>query len=84
MSTWTSERARIAAITRGIRAGERQPDDPALIEARRNLAALRLAEHIGKVVDGAPPFTREQIDQLRVLLEPARHDLAELNSDGAS
>jgi hypothetical protein len=68
MSTWTSERARIAAITRGIRAGERKPDDPELVEARRNLAALRLAEHVAKVVAAAPPLSQEQRERIVALL----------------
>lgn len=35
-----------------------------------------MAEHVRRVVDKAPPLTREQLDRLRVLLEPARRDLA--------
>jgi hypothetical protein len=72
MSTWTVERARIAAITRGIRAGERQPDDPQLAEARRNLKALRLEEYVRKVLAEAPPLTDEQKTRLAELLRPAR------------
>jgi excisionase family DNA binding protein len=38
--------------------------------------ADRLGEYTEKVVSQAPAFTREQVDQLHVLLEPARRDLA--------
>ncbi len=63
MSTWTHERARVASLTRS-----RTPDDPELADARRNLRAERLAEHIRKAVDSAPPLTAEQRDRLAVLL----------------
>ena len=70
--SWTHERARIASITRGIRAGERPADDPALAEAYRNLRELRLAEHIEKILAQAPPLTDEQRVRLAELLRPAR------------
>jgi hypothetical protein len=56
-------RARIAALSR-----DRQPDDPDLIEARRNLRALRLEEHVAKVVASAPPLTAEQRDRIAAIL----------------
>jgi hypothetical protein len=68
MSTWTSERGRVAALERGVRAGERQPDDPKLIEARRNLRALRLEQHVAEVVAGWPPLSDEQLDRISALL----------------
>jgi hypothetical protein len=47
--------------------------DPSAIEsARRNLAEAKVARYIEQVVSSAPPFTPEQVDRLRVLLEPAR------------
>jgi hypothetical protein len=67
-SSWRSERSRVAALERGIRAGERPADDPALIEARRNLRALRLQEHVAEVVAGWPPLTDEQLDTIAGLL----------------
>jgi hypothetical protein len=73
MSTWTSERGRVAALERGVRAGERQPDDPQLIEARRNLRALRLAEHVAKVLADWPKLSDEQIEKVVALLR-AGHD----------
>jgi hypothetical protein len=66
--SWKSERARVAALERGIRAGERPADDPALIEARRNLRALRLEAHVTKIVDGWPPLSQEQIESVVALL----------------
>lgn len=61
--SWTSERARYASLTRS-----RQPDDPDLIAARRNLKAERLADYIKKVVDSAPALTADQRDTLAILL----------------
>ncbi|GAB7004384.1 hypothetical protein JCM18899A_18570 [Nocardioides sp. AN3] len=66
MSTWTHERARIASLTRS-----RTPDDPELLDARRNLRAARLEEYIKRVVDEAPELTAEQRDRLASLLRPA-------------
>lgn len=56
--SWTSERARVAALTRS-----RPADDPDLIEARRNLKAERLAEGIRRASE-APPLTAEQCARL--------------------
>lgn len=61
--SWTAERARVASLSRS-----RTPDDPELIEARRNLRAERLADHIEKVVAEAPPLTPQQRDRLAGLL----------------
>lgn len=62
-TTWTSERARLAALTRS-----RSADDPELTDARRNLKAERLAEHIRQVVAQAPPFTEAQRRRLASIL----------------
>jgi hypothetical protein len=72
MSSWTHERARVAALSRATKNGERPADDPELAEARRNLRALRLEEHIQKIVDQAPPLSAEQRNHLAELLRPAR------------
>lgn len=61
--SWTAERARVASLTRS-----RNPDDPELVDARRNLRAERLAEHIRRTVEVAPPLTPEQRDRLALLL----------------
>ncbi len=70
-TTWKQKRGKLARLSQDLPA-----DHPELVELRRDLAADRLGEYIEKVVAQAPPFTREQVDQLRVLLEPARRDLA--------
>ena len=61
--SWTSERARIAALSRS-----RQPDDPDILEARRNLKAARLEEKICGIVDAAPRLSAAQRVQLARLL----------------
>jgi hypothetical protein len=65
----TSERARVGALARCVKTGERPPDDPDLIEARRNLCALKLEEHVRLALTAAPPMTDEQIERLIVLLK---------------
>jgi hypothetical protein len=61
--SWTSERARIASLSRS-----RTADDPTLLEARRNFRAERLAAHVTKVVAQAPPLTPAQRDRIAALL----------------
>jgi len=63
---WTSYRARVASLSRSRRA-----DDPDLANARRDLAAERLAEHVRRVVDQAPPLTGAQRAQIAALLRPS-------------
>lgn len=62
-TNWRSERARVASLTRS-----RTPDDPDLLAARHNLRVARLADHIAKVVDTAPPLTEAQRADLAALL----------------
>jgi hypothetical protein len=57
------ERARIGALSRS-----RTDDDPELVEARRNLAALRLTEHVEKIIADWPPLTDTQIDNVVAIL----------------
>ncbi len=61
--SWTTERARVASLTRS-----RPADDPDLLDARRKLRTERLADHIAAVVDASPPLTVEQRDRLALLL----------------
>jgi hypothetical protein len=61
--SWTTERARVASLSRS-----RQPDDPDLLNARRNLRAERLADHIAETVAAWPPLTAAQRDKLALLL----------------
>jgi hypothetical protein len=48
----------------------RGPEDPATLEAERDLRAVTLEEHIRRVVDEAPPLTPEQLSKLSALLAP--------------
>lgn len=57
------QRAKLANLSRG-----RQPDDPEIIEARRNLRAEMLADHVANVVAQAPPLTAEQRDRIAAIL----------------
>ena len=63
--SWTVHRARVAGLSR-----DRLPDDPDLLDAKAELKAAVLAEHIRKVVASAPPFTAAQRDRLAALLAP--------------
>jgi hypothetical protein len=63
--SWTSERARHAALSR-----RRPPDDPDLLAARRDLKAARLEDHIRRLVDEAPPLSESQRARLAALLAP--------------
>lgn len=59
--SWTHIRAKLA--------NARRLDPTAdITDLQRDLKAARLAEHIAKVVDSAPPLTPEQRDRLALLL----------------
>lgn len=62
-TTWTSERARLAALLR-----HKSPDAPEIEEARRDLRAARLEKIVRETVAAAPPLTDEQRRRLAVLL----------------
>jgi hypothetical protein len=64
-TAWTSERARVASLTRS-----RSADDPDLITARQRLKAARVEDYITRVVAEAPPLTPEQRDRIASLLRP--------------
>ena len=67
MSTsWTSERAKLAALSR-----HHSGDTEAIDQARRDLRAARLEDHVSKVLAEAPPFTAEQRRRLAALLNGA-------------
>lgn len=63
--SWTEDRARVAALSRS-----RTPDDPELVDARRDLRAARAEDYIKALVDGFPPLSDEQKRRLSVLLNP--------------
>lgn len=65
MSTVTHYAGQVGALSRS-----RPDNDPELIEARHNLRAEKLAQHITRVVEEAPPLTPAQIDRLAALLRP--------------
>ena len=62
-TTWKSERARLAALSR-----HRSGDTQAIDDARRNLRAARLEDAIREAVDAAPPLSDEQRDHLARIL----------------
>lgn len=66
----TKHRARIASLTRRNHDGRHSAE---LVEARRDFAAARIADHIAKVVAAAPPLSDEQCTRLTELLRPVRH-----------
>ncbi|QYJ04238.1 hypothetical protein KUV85_00725 [Nocardioides panacisoli] len=66
MSTIAREHARVASLSRS-----RKPDDPELIEAKRNLRAARLKAYVRRVVDSAPPLTDDQRDEIASILRGA-------------
>ena len=57
----TVQRARLAARIK------HHYDPDSIDEARRDLKAAKLAEHIRAAVDQAPPLTAEQVDRLTAL-----------------
>lgn len=55
------------------------PDDPRVLDARRDHATEQILEYVQRVVAAAPPLRPCQIDRLRALLgsvpvEPAKPD----------
>lgn len=72
MTSWTHHRARVA----GLRSQGRSVDDPAVLDAKRDLKAERLAEHVRQVVNQAPPLTPAQRDRIAALLRPGRQAVA--------
>lgn len=63
--SWTSERARVASLTRS-----RAADDPELVAARQRLRAARYELHVQKIIADAPPLTDEQRHRVAQLLAP--------------
>jgi ribosomal protein L4 len=60
-----TDRARVAALRR------HRPNDPKTHELAAKFKAERLAQHISRVVDSAPPLSQAQKDRLAVLLRGA-------------
>lgn len=60
MSAWTTERARVASLSRS-----RLEDDPDLVAARQNLKAMRLEDAAAEIAAKAiayPPLNTQQRD----------------------
>ena len=62
--SWTVPRARIA----GYKRRGRPDSDPDLVNARRELKAARIEEHVRRVVDTAPALDQAQRGRLALLL----------------
>ena len=62
-SEWTHHRARVASLTRS-----RASDDPDLVEARRNMRAARLADHVERALADLPPLSETQRTTIARLL----------------
>lgn len=67
---WTKERARVAALTRGVRAGERTQAE--LDEARRAFRAARVEEYVDRIVEDWPTLSDEQLERIAALLRAGR------------
>jgi hypothetical protein len=62
----------MAALVRCVKTGERSPEDPDLIETRRNLRALKLEEHMRLALADIPSMTDDEIEHLISLLNAKR------------
>ena len=69
MSQTLHYRGRVAALSRS-----RQADDPDLVDARRQLAAERLADYIARTIEAAPPLTAEDRTRLAAILQGGGRD----------
>lgn len=65
MPSAATQKARHNALLR-----YRSPDDPVVVEARRDLRAARAEDYIKQLVDGFPPLTDSQKIKLAGLLRP--------------
>jgi hypothetical protein len=72
MSSWTKARSDVAILSRAVKRGDKPADCPELADARRNFAAIQIANYIEKQLAAAPPLTEEQRCRLAELLRPAR------------
>jgi hypothetical protein len=67
MPAKSSQRRHAAAVV-GALQRHHGPVDPRLANARRDLRAAELEEHVRRIVDDAPPLTAEQRDKIAALL----------------
>jgi hypothetical protein len=61
--TWTKVRSEYANLAR-----THDPSDPQMVEKRLELRALKLEDHVTRVLAQAPPMTSEQRDRIAALL----------------
>jgi hypothetical protein len=71
VSAVASHHGRVASLTRS-----RNPDDPDLLAAKRDLRAARAEDYIRELAAAAPPLTAEQRDRLALLLRGPSSDTA--------
>jgi|GEM_PF-2888702 len=67
MSVITSRSILGNTIKAAKRRGQEPGTDPAVLDARRSLAAAKISEYIVKVVADAPALSQEQLSRLRAL-----------------
>jgi hypothetical protein len=67
LPTWTQARSELALLHRN-----HPHDEEAIAAARQRYRVARTEAYIRRLVDEAPPLTREQLDQLAALLRPGR------------
>jgi hypothetical protein len=60
-------RARVAGLSY-----RRDPNDPELVDARRELELSKLEDHVRRVLDAATPLSAEQRTKLAEILRPVR------------
>jgi len=82
MSQMAFKGSRLAKARSQVAVAHRKHDPQAIEAARRDFAVEKIAAYVERVVNSAPPFTQEQVDRLRVLLEPARRDLSRAEATG--
>ncbi|MGH3633927.1 MAG: hypothetical protein ACRDTS_07515 [Mycobacterium sp.] len=68
-------RARVGALQRCVKTGERKADDPEYLAAKRDLAAANIEVYIERQLAKAPPLTDQQRTELADLLQPAREHI---------
>lgn len=61
LPTITQARSRLGVATKAR-------DEQAANDARRDLAAAKIAQYVRRVVDEAPPLTSDQLDRLAAIL----------------
>jgi hypothetical protein len=72
-------RARVGILSR-----HHGPDDPQTIDAKIDLEAAKLRDHIERVLAQAPPLSNEQRRRLAELLRPARRTPGKLREEAVA